>query len=62
MGGGGGGIPPITADASTGPGPGLVEGGCACDLGASQPSDLLGGLAIGLFGLACRTRRPRRRR
>jgi hypothetical protein len=62
MGGGGAGIPPITADASTGPGPGLVQGGCACDLGASQPSGLSGGLVLGLFGLGCRTRRARRRR
>ena len=62
MGAGGAGIPPITVDASTGPGAGLVQGGCACDVGASQPSYLSGGLAIGLFGLACRTRRARRRR
>jgi len=62
MGAGDAGIPPITVDASTGPKAGLVEGGCACDAGASQPSYLSGGFMIGLFGLACRARRPRRPR
>ena len=61
-GAGGAGIPPISVDASTGPGAGLVQGGCACDVGARQPSDLSGGLAIGLLGLAHGTRRARRRR
>ena len=40
-GAGGAGIPPITARRIHGPG--LVEGGCACDVGASQPSYLSGG-------------------
>ena len=62
IGTGGAGIPPITVDASTGPTAGLIQGGCACDIGASQPRYLSGVLAIGLFGLACSTRRARRRR
>jgi hypothetical protein len=62
MGVGGAGVPPITVDASTAPAAGLIQGGCACDIGAGQPRYLSGVLAIGLFGLACRTRRARRRR
>jgi hypothetical protein len=60
-GAGGAGVPPVTADASSGPGAGLVQGGCACDVSTGRPSHLSGILAIVLLGLVCCIRRPRRR-
>jgi hypothetical protein len=52
---------PTGVDAAR-PGAGQVQGGCACDVAASQSSRLSGGLAIILLALVGCLRRPRRGR
>ena len=53
--------PPPGVDATSGPGPGEIQGGCGCDVATSPSTHPLTGLAVGLFGFVLCRRRTRGR-